>query len=239
MPIRSRHTFHLLMMSWHALLCRLTDLALTRSSPCCSKWLVCVCIILPPPSTSRDPLSPGMSIYSNHTSHTPMMLFHVFARRLTTLAFFRHPSCSLKWLFCVFNLTSPSTFRDPLSPGMSICSPRTSHTLIIWYHAFPPPGQTLMCSRRSVRGAKLLFCVFLLATSKPISGFSASRYLSLLPRHVSHSHHLMTCIYPVLPSYRRSDTRPKLSFSSFRPMWLALTVPTYLIYFVIRYFHMS
>ena len=34
---------------------------------------------------------------------------------------------------------------------------------------------------------------------KPISGFSAPRYVSLLPRHVSHAHHLTTCIYLAWP----------------------------------------
>ena len=123
MPISSCRTFHIKNLSSHALTCCFTALVSTRSSLCDPKWLFCVCVFfMPPPSNSRDLLSPCMSICSLCASHTLMILFHVFSCRLSTLVFSRHPICGLKWLFCVFNLTSPSTFRDPLSPCMSICS---------------------------------------------------------------------------------------------------------------------
>jgi hypothetical protein len=192
------------MMSRHALTCHFTALASTRSFPRGPKCCFCMCVFfIPPRSISRDPLSPCMSFCSLCTSHMLMMLFHVFARRLSTLVFSRRPICGLKWLFCMFCLTSPSMFRDPLSPGVSICSPRLKYTLSIWCHAFHSPGQALVCSMRSVRGTKWLFGVCFIASLKLILGFSAPRYVSLPHRHVSHSYYLMTCISPAWPGARK------------------------------------
>ena len=69
MPIRSRRTSHIQMISRHVLSCCLTCLTLTRSPLCGPKWPFCV-FFIPPRSTSRDPLSHGMPICSRRTPHT-------------------------------------------------------------------------------------------------------------------------------------------------------------------------
>ena len=206
MPISSCRTFHIKNLSSHALTCCFTALVSTRSSLCDPKWLFCVCVFfMPPPSNSRDLLSPCMSICSLCASHTLMILFHVFSCRLSTLVFSRHPICGLKRLFCVFNLTSPSTFRDPLSPCMSICS-LTRLTLSssdVMRFSCPARRLCVASDRFTVQnGCSACFCCH----NEPISGFSAPSYVSLLPRRVSYSHHLTTYTSPARPGAGKLQT---------------------------------
>ena len=141
MSIRSRRTSHLLMMSRHALPCRLTDLPLTRSSPCGSKWLVCVCV------------------------------FHTTSK---------HFSRSIESRYVYLLQSHVAHAHDVIS---CLC----------------PSSNYVGVLQAPVMQSKMAVLRVQFDLSKHFSRSAESRYVYLLPLHVAHSHHLMSCVSPARP----------------------------------------
>ena len=141
-----------------------------------------------------------MSICSCCTTHTFFMLFHDLVCRLSALVRSSGARCVVQngCFECFSYPTSKHFSRSTASRCAYLFLPHIPHIDDVTPCVALPSYRFGVDQDLPTWSEMVVLRVFQ-TKQKPISGFSAPRYVSLLPRHVSHSHHLTTCIYPARP----------------------------------------